>query len=159
MAEDARFEDGAERPLHLKALDAEELLVISALVQDAVLAGNDMKWEPGARRLSFLINRFRWENRALDSGRKQEFERVRALLIIRDVISVASQGLNRGDKDSVLSVLSMGWAPGEDGTGRIEIVLAGDGAIAAEVECLDVTLKDVTRPYLAPSGKMPEHPA
>ncbi|MCB2092970.1 MAG: DUF2948 family protein [Rhodobacteraceae bacterium] len=159
MAEDARFEDGAERPLYLKAFDGEELLVISALVQDAVLAGGDMKWEPKARRLSFLINRFRWEDRGLSSGRSGRFERVRALLIFRDVLSVASQGLRQAEHDTVLSVLSIGWIAGEDGTGRVEIILAGDGTIAAEVECLDVTLKDVTRPYLAPSGKKPEHPA
>ena len=159
MTEDARFEDGTERPLHLKALDAEELLVISALIQDAVLVGGDMKWEPKARRLSFLINRFRWEDRGLTSGQGRSFERARALLIISDVTSVASQKVNRADRDTVLSMLSIGWAPGEDGTGRIEIILAGDGGIAAEVECLEVTLKDVTRPYLAPSGKKPEHPA
>ena len=158
MAEDARFEDGAERPLHLKALDAEELLVISALVQDAVLAGGDMKWEPKARRLTFLVNRFRWEDQQAASVRGRGFERVRALVVISDVASVASQGFDREDRDVVLSILSVGWVPGEDGTGRIEILLAGDGAISAEVECLDVTLKDVTRPYTAPSGKKPQHP-
>jgi hypothetical protein len=40
----------------------------------------------------------------------------------------------------------------------VTLVLAGDGAIRASVECLDVTLKDVTRPYLAPSRHMPKHP-
>ena len=80
-------------------------------------------------------------------------------MIFRDVLSVASQGLRQAEHDTVLSVLSIGWIAGEDGTGRVEIILAGDGTIAAEVECLDVTLKDVTRPYLAPSGKKPEHPA
>jgi hypothetical protein len=37
------------------------------------------------------------------------------------------------------------------------LTLAGDGAIALEAEALEVTLKDVTRPYLAPSGKVPNH--
>jgi hypothetical protein len=43
-----------------------------------------------------------------------------------------------------------------NGTGRVVLTLAGDGAIAAQAECLDVTLRDVTRPYLAPSGKAPD---
>lgn len=159
MAEDARFEDGAERPLHLKAYDAEELLVISALCQDAVLVASDMKWEPKARRLAFLINRFRWEDQAAAEARGRGYERVRSLLVISDVGTVSSQGVDRNDGDTVLSILSLNWAPGEDGTGRIELILAGDGAIAAKVECMDVTLKDVTRPYLAPSRRTPEHPA
>jgi hypothetical protein len=33
-----------------------------------------------------------------------------------------------------------------------------DGAIAIDVECINVTLKDVTRPYVAPSRKAPNHP-
>ena len=60
---------------------------------------------------------------------------------------------------AVLSLLSLGFEPGPDGTGRVVLVLAGDGAVALEVECLNATLRDVTRPYLAPSGKVPGHRA
>jgi hypothetical protein len=55
-------------------------------------------------------------------------------------------------------VLTMAFAPGEDGAGRITLTLAGDGAIALMVETLDATMTDVTRPYLAPSKKAPHHP-
>ena len=55
------------------------------------------------------------------------------------------------------SILSLRWEPAEDGTGRIVLVLAGDGAVMVEVEAIEVTLHDVTRPYLAPSQKKPEH--
>jgi hypothetical protein len=57
----------------------------------------------------------------------------------------------------VLSVLQLAWEAGEDGTGRLVLTLAGDGAIAADVEALEVTLTDVTRPYIAPTGKVPSH--
>jgi hypothetical protein len=36
-------------------------------------------------------------------------------------------------------------------------VLAGDGAIALEVEAVEVVLSDVSRPYYAPSLKAPAH--
>jgi hypothetical protein len=36
--------------------------------------------------------------------------------------------------------------------------LAGDGAIALDVEALEATLEGVTRPYVAPSRRAPEHP-
>ena len=71
---------------------------------------------------------------------------------------MASQGIDRSEADLVLSVLAIDWAAGEDGTGRITLVLAGDGVVAVDVEALDVTLKDVTKPYIAPSGKTPAHP-
>lgn len=158
MAEDARFEDGAERPLHLKAETAEDVPVVAALVQDAVLAITDMSWQPKLRRLALLINRFRWEDRAAAEARGRAYERVRSLLVIDGVLSVSSQGIDRGDKDAVLSILDIQWKPADDAAGRVELVLAGDGGIAAEVECLDLTLKDVTRPYAATSGKVPGHP-
>lgn len=152
---DARFEDGGEKPVRLKALDAEDLKVLSALVQDAVFPITEMTWDRARRRFALLINRFRWE----DGSRIREHppERVQAVLVIEDALAVASQGIDRGDPDTVLSLLALEWRPGEDGTGRITLVLAGDGAVAVDVECIDVTLRDVTRPYIAPSRKVPDH--
>ncbi|RMA41819.1 DUF2948 family protein [Rhodophyticola porphyridii] len=154
MVEDARFEDGGEGPIALKALDAEDLKVISALVQDAVFPVTEMTWDRRKRRFAVLLNRFRWEDR----GGKTPPERVQAVLVFEDAMAVASQGVDQADRDLILSLLSLDWTPGEDGTGRVTLVLAGDGAVAIEVEALEVTLKDVTRPYIAPSGKVPDHP-
>jgi len=158
MAEDAKFEDGGEAPLHLKAMDAEDLQVISALAQDAVFPGTEMKWDTKGRRFALLINRFRWEDQANATSRKRDFERVQAILLVEDVLKVSSQGIDRKDADTILSLLSVDFEPGTDGTGRVVFNLAGDGAIALNVETLDVTLKDVTRPYVAPSRKAPAHP-
>ncbi|MEX5729994.1 hypothetical protein Ga0609869_003347 [Rhodovulum iodosum] len=157
MTDDARFEDGAERPLALRAQTAEDLQVISALTQDAVLPVPEMTWQPRARRFALLLNRFRWEDRAAADARGRGYERVRALMVFDDVLKVASQGFDRNDGDLVLSLLSVDFQPGEDGAGRVVITLAGDGAIALTVECLEATLRDVTKPYAAPSGKAPRH--
>ncbi|MFA5580358.1 MAG: DUF2948 family protein [Paracoccaceae bacterium] len=154
---DARFEDGGERPLYLKARDADDLAVISALVQDSVLPVPEMRYDRAQRRFGMLVNRFRWEDVDSALARKRPVERVQAVLVIDDVQGVASQGFERGDPDLILSVLTLGFEPGEDGAGRLIITLAGDGAIALEVEALEVSLKDVTRPYVAPSRKMPQH--
>ena len=154
MAEDARFEDGVEQPVAMKALDADDLRVISALVQDAVFPIVEMIWDRPRRRFAVLLNRFRWEDR----GRGDVPERVQSVLMFEDAMAVASQGVDRADRDMVLSLLALEWIPGKDGMGRVTLVLAGDGAVAVEVEALEVTLKDVTRPYIAPSKKVPEHP-
>jgi hypothetical protein len=42
--------------------------------------------------------------------------------------------------------------------GRLTLTFAGDGALALEVEAINLALRDVTRPYQAPSGKTPSHP-
>jgi len=154
VSEDAKFEDGAEAPLNLGAMDPEDLQVVSSLSQDAIFPITEMTWRPGERRFAILINRFRWE----DQGRTRHApERVQSLLVIDNVLRVASQGIDRNDRDTVLSLLSVTFEPGEEGSGHLILTLAGDGAIRLEIEALDVTLKDVTRPYRAPSGKAPNH--
>ena len=158
MTEDATFEDGAERPLLLKAEDAEDVAVLSALMQDAVLPTNEMMWERSRRRFSCLLNRFRWEDRPAAERRGRGVERVQSLLAINDAMKVMQQGIDVRDKDTVLSLLDVAFNPGEDGTGRFVLAFAGVGAVAIDVEAVNVTLQDVTRPYLAPSGKAPSHP-
>lgn len=152
---DARFEDVREAALNLGALDIDDLQVISGLAQDAIFPITEMKWQKTARRFVLLLNRYRWED---DGIARHAPERVQSLLVIENVMGLASQGVERGDGDVILSLLSITFEPGEDGTGHILLTLAGDGAIRAEVEALDVTLRDVTRPYVAPSGKTPQHP-
>ncbi|MDX5356380.1 MAG: DUF2948 family protein [Rhodobacterales bacterium] len=155
---DARFEDGGEQPLRLRAEAAEDLPIVSALVQDAVFTGADMGFSRKSRRFDVLLNRFRWEDRTAAERARRPFERVRSVLSVMDVISVASQGLGKDDKAAILSVLALEFEPGEDGMGTLMLVLAGDGAVRLTVECVNLTLTDVTRPYRAPSGKVPQHP-
>ena len=156
---DARFEDGTEAPLRLIAHGADDLPVLAALVQDAVFPITEMTYDRKRRRFGLLINRFRWEDReaAMQAGRG--VERVQAMLVVQDVLAVRSTGIDRGDKDTVLSLLTLGFAAGAEGAGMLTLTLAGDGAVVLEVEALDITLTDVTRPYIAPSGKTPSHPA
>lgn len=154
---DAKFEDGGEEPLRLVAQDAEDVKVMSSLVQDAVLPVTELKFDARHRRFALLLNRFRWEDRHEAERVGRAYERVRSVLLVEDVRKVQSFGFDRADKDLVLSLLSISFEPGEDGTGRLTLTLAGDGAIALDVEALEVRLDDVTRPYRAPSGKVPHH--
>ncbi len=155
---DASFKDGREAPLNLGAEDADDLQVIATLTQDAIFPVTEMTWQPGQRRFALLLNRFRWEDKDAAARRGRAFERVQAVLMFGSVLSVASQGIDRSDKNMILSLLSVEFEPGEDGAGQILLTLAGDGAIRLSVEAIDATLKDVTRPYKAPSGHAPHHP-
>ena len=158
MTQDATFEDGREAPLYLGALDPEDLQVIASLVQDAVFPITEMTWRPSERRFALLVNRFRWEDLDAAQTRNRAVERVQSLIVVDQVLGVASQGIERSDSDMILSLLSINFELGDDGAGDVLMTLAGDGAIRLEVEALDVSLKDVTRPYFAPSKKVPDHP-
>ncbi|CUH75796.1 DUF2948 family protein [Tropicibacter naphthalenivorans] len=156
MTEDARFEDGAERPLYLGALDGDDLQVISALAQDAVLPATEISWQSEKRRLALLINRLRHEDLPAAAKRGRPAERVQSVLVIDNVLGVSSQGVSR-DSDTVLALLSVDFTPNEAPDGFVTLTFAGDGALRAKVEALEVSLRDVTRPYIAPSKQAPDH--
>ncbi|MEM8632999.1 MAG: DUF2948 family protein [Pseudomonadota bacterium] len=157
MDQDARFEDGGEEPLRLMAATAEDLDVISMLLQDAVFQVSGLSFRRGARQFALLLNRFRWEDVPAAERLHRDYERVQAVLAFEDVLGVASQGIEKSKADVVMSLLRLDFNPGQDGGGHIEIILAGNGAFRLQVEAINVTLKDVTRPYIAPSRKMPKH--
>ena len=159
MTQDATFEDGGDRPLYLGAIDADDLKVVSTLVQDSVFPLTEIGWRPGERRFAVLLNRFRWEDRDAAERRNRPVERVQSLLVVDNVLRVASQGIDRQQADVIMSILSVTFEEGADGAGQVMLILAGDGAIKLEVEALEVSLKDVTRPYRAVSGGTPEHQA
>ncbi len=156
--EDARFEDGAEAPLRLRAESVEDLGVISALLQDAVARIGDIAWTPRRRRLSLLVGRFRWEDAGDARRQGRPYERVRTLVSVGDALRVRAEGLDPREKETVVSLLAVEFEPDAEGAGRLRLVFAGDGVIEVEVEGLDLTLADVSQPYAAPSGKAPEHP-
>jgi hypothetical protein len=153
---DARFEDARDAPLNLGALDADDLSVLSSLAQDAVFPATQMRWDRSKARFALLINRFRWED---GPARETSPERVQSVLLFDNVQKVATNGIDRQDSEIILSLLSIAFDPTDAPGGNVVLTLAGDGAIRLTVEALEASLKDVTKPYVAPSGKAPNHPA
>ena len=159
MTQDAGFNDGLDRPLNLGAQDAEDLQVISSLTQDAVLTVDDLKWNRAERQVVFLLKRFRWEDAELAKQQGRDPERVQSLLVIQNATGLASQGIDRKQVDIVLSLMSVEFSGAEDGVGDLILTFSGDGALRVQVDGLDVALRDVTRPYVAPSKQVPNHDA
>ena len=157
MTQDAGFNDALDRPLNLGAQDAEDLQVISSLTQDAVLTVDDLKWSRLERQVVFLLKRFRWEDVELAKQQGRDPERVQSLLVIQNATGLASQGIDRKQADVVLSLMSLEFSGAEDGVGALVLTFSGDGALKVQVDGLDVALRDVTRPYVAPSKQVPNH--
>ena len=152
---DARFEDGADQPLRLTAETTEDLSVISALTQDAVSKMGRVNWMARRRRFSILLYRFRWEDADRAKSEKRDYERVATALTIDDVLAVRSRGLDHHDDEAVFNTLNMVFEPGEDGAGVLRIACSGEAMFEFDVECLNVVLTDLTRPWAA--GGIPEH--
>jgi hypothetical protein len=131
--------------MKIMAASEDDLLVVSALIQDSVAKVGDLHREAGARRFTIGLNRFRWE--MVNKGKQPA--RVRSGLMIEGVSAVRTQNLNRGNSDAVIDILSIAFVPDEDNppAGCLHIVLAGGGLIALTVECVDVTLADISKTW------------
>ncbi len=131
--------------LKLRAMDAEDLEVLSARLQDAIGRLKDFVWLPKQRRFALLLNRFRWED-ANGAG-----TRVRAALRFDSVIKVQSANIKQGAPDAVVSLLAIKFAPKGEGDpgGTVELLMAGGGVMRLTVECIDAELADLTRPWAA----------
>jgi DUF2948 family protein len=128
--------------LRLAAMDAEDLAVISAHVQDAVLKVGDMTYLPREHRFVVAMNRFIWEKA---EGRRRDYERRRAALTFDRVKSVKLSRVDRNRPDAVLELLAVEFAPAVAGDpgGAVTLVFAGDGAIQLDVEVIEVRLADL----------------
>jgi hypothetical protein len=135
--------DVASPPLKLTALDAEDLQVISALMQDAALLVGDISYLPRQKKLALVANRFDWQS-ASASGGDGKYQRRRCGLHIDRVFSVKYSHLRIDNPDGVLSLLAILFHPGPEAPGGvIELTFSGGGAVRAEVECIEAALDDL----------------
>lgn len=149
--------------LKLLALDADDLNVVSAHLQDAVARVSDLAYLPTDKRFVAMVNRFDWLG-AEETGsgtswgrRKKSFERRQTALRFDRVQSARHQGLDLTDTRRVLSLLAIQFEPsGEQRPdGRVTLVFSGACAIALEVECIECEMRDLGAAWV--TGSRPTH--
>jgi hypothetical protein len=143
--------------LKLIALDADDLAVISAHLQDAVLQVGDIAYLPKNKRFAAITNRFDWFN-ALQDGKseKAEFARRRTALRFERVLSAQVQGIDLKNKSTVLSLLAIGFEPADAPEGDIILLFSEGRAMRLRVECIEAELQDLGAIWQATSR--PQHP-
>lgn len=129
------------------ALDPDDLVVVSALVQDMVLTVGDMAYEPKAHRFVFVGNRF--DKQAALAGTP---ERRRAAVTISGVKAARTRNIRMDAPLAVVSLLAIQFTPsGLEPEGTLELTFAGGGAVALEVECVEVHLEDLESHWSTPN--------
>ncbi len=140
--------------LKLIALDSEDLGVLSAHLQDAVVRAGDLAYLPGERRFAMIVNRFDWKG--AQARRDGSFARLRSGLRFEKVLSAKVTGLDLKNKSRVLSLLAVTFEVTEDPSGVISLVFSGDAAIRLEVECIEAEMRDLGAQWA--TQNRPGHP-
>jgi hypothetical protein len=135
--------------LKLIALDEQDLGIISACVQDAVMKVGDLEFLPAAKRFVIPMNRFAWEKKS--SFFRRHNERRQSVLHFDRVLGAKLSGISRNKPDEVLSLLAISFVPLSGPAGIVELIFAGDGAVMLEVECIEARLADLGSAWEAAS--------
>jgi hypothetical protein len=136
-------------PLKLSALDADDLAVVSAAVQDSLVAVRDCVHFKDEKRFVLLLNRFCWE-----AGRTVDVAhwRTHSALIFNEVRAVRHQDVPLGEPDRVLDLLSVT----QENDHSVTLRFAAARAIRLEIGRLACHLGDVGEPWATPWK--PAHP-
>ena len=127
--------------LKLIALDDQDLSIVSAHVQDAVMKVSDLEFLPAAKRFVLTMNRFVWE--AKTGLFRRHNERRQAVLHFDRVLGVKTNGIARNKPAEILSLLAISFIGIDRPAGIVELIFSGGGTIMLDVECIEARLADI----------------
>lgn len=138
--------------LKLVALDKDDIEVVSAHVQDALVKIADILWKPREQRFLVAFDRFDWMNAIEVNGNKgisPDHRRCRTALRFERVKACRCRGLDQANKDATLNLLAVEFVENDAPAGTVLLTFSGGGAIRLEVECLEAELADLGEAYAA----------
>lgn len=135
--------------LKLVALDPEDLAVVSAHLQDAMIRVGDIAYLPNERRFAILAHRYDWE--------AEKPQRRLAGLHFEHVRAVRVRGIDQSDKEAARELLALSFVPAAEApSGTVTLIFADDGIIQVEVECVEMQMKDLGPVWSAEEKPSPE---
>lgn len=126
--------------LRFAALDKDDLEVVSAHLQDAVVNPAEVLWRPQEHRVVIGLDRFDWE--AAACSEKPAFKRRRAALRFDRVLSCQAKDVDLAN-GAPLSLLAVEFDETDTPSGAVTLVFSGKATFRLEVECLEVELADI----------------
>jgi hypothetical protein len=143
-----------DAPLRLRAEDADDLAVISAVVQDALISVTDLTYDRNAKRFTLVANRFRWEGKPNGADGEPGYERMLCAITFEAVEAVSYRGFRRRDGERILSLLAM--RPAENAA-TMDLEFSGGAAVRLRVAAIRVFATDLGEAW--PTAWRPDHSA
>jgi hypothetical protein len=126
--------------LKLIAIDGDDMEVVSAHLQDAVIKAADIHWRPTEKRVVVALNRFDWEGA---NGSSHQLRRCRSALRFERVTACQCRHVNAAEKDQVLNLLAVAFEATDPPAGVVTLTFSGGAVLRLEVECLEAELADL----------------
>jgi hypothetical protein len=138
-----------ETALKLVALDAEDLAIVSAHLQEAAVRVGDMAYLPKEKRFAMVLNRFDWTGTEPGAPRRR-----RAGIHFERVLAAQTRGIDLAVRDAAVDLLAIDFEEKKSPSGVVTLRFADGAAIQLEVECLEAALSDLGPSW--PAEKSPQ---
>jgi DUF2948 family protein len=135
--------------LKLRAEDGDDLAVLSACLQDAIVPVRDLAYIREQKVFVFIANRFRWES-GLRPGPGDVRQRVLCAVTFEAVEGAAYRGFSRRDEDRILVLLAIRPKPAPGGAAAVHLEFSGRAAIRLDVAQIQCRAKDLGEPWPTP---------
>jgi hypothetical protein len=131
--------------LKLLATSDDDLRVIAAHLQDAIVSIKDIASLKKNRIFLIQLNRFMWED--VEKGVFRKNKRIRTILKFDNVTSVLAKNININDNKIFLDFLTIESNLLPDKSYEIKLIFSKDSVIKIKAEVIDVTLDDQGLPW------------
>jgi hypothetical protein len=138
--------------LKLVALEKDDIEVVSAHLQDAILKVGDILWQPHEQRLVLALSRFDW---LAANDLHPDLRRCLCALRFDRVTCLKRRNVDPAARDTVLNLLAVEFTESDPPAGVVTLIFSGGAALRLEVECLEAELADLGAPW--PAAARPKH--
>jgi hypothetical protein len=140
----------------LIAFDADDLAVVAANLQDALVRVDDMVYVPRSKQFAMVASRFDWLKAVAHESDRPCCERCQTGLRFERVLKVSCLGFCCKDRGLILNLLDIGFRATQPPAGVVELIFSAGCALRLEVECLEAGIRDLGVRWKARSA--PRHP-
>ena len=131
--------------LKLIGKNQEDLKVISAYIQDSIVAVKDIVFLKKNRIFIMMVNRFMWED--VEKVLLKQNKRIRCAIKFEEVLKVKSKEINQENKNKFLECLAIKYKEISNNNYKIKIFFSGDNIITLISEAIKVAIHDVGKAW------------
>jgi hypothetical protein len=150
--------DNADGRLRLRAAASQDVEVLSTLLQDAIIPGEDIVFDRAGRRFVMVANRFCWDRPAVtgvttDSG-EPVYERQLCGIQFHNVDRVRTSGMPAPRQGALLNLLAITATVAADET-QVDLLFSGGVTMRLDAGDLLILAEDLDEGH--PTPNMPSH--
>ena len=136
--------------LKLAATDEEDIVVLSALLQDSVVPASEMIYLPAEKQFVLVVHRFRWEEAGEERIAGAIYKRIRCGICFDKVVNVQQRNFEQSKRGEMLDLLALGGT-----RGYVDLLFAGGATIRLKTDSVLCHAEDFGEAW--PTQWRPQH--